>query len=98
MTLNRRQFFKVTGSVAAGVGLAAGGVAPAEAAQGELGRTTLPYVPKVIGRASQIKNNSAVAFTFPDASSPCAVVKVGAPVPGGVGPNKDIVAYSTQCM
>jgi arsenite oxidase small subunit len=41
--------------------------------------------------------NQPVNFTFPDASSPCALVKIGNPVPGGVGPNQDIVAYSTMC-
>lgn len=97
MTLNRRQFLKVTGSAAAGVGLSAGVAAPAEAAQADVGRTTLPYLPKIIGRASQIRDNMPGMFSFPDASSPCAVVKIGTPVPGGVGPNKDIVAYSTQC-
>jgi arsenite oxidase small subunit len=41
--------------------------------------------------------NQPVAFTFPDASSPCALLKMGNPVPGGVGPNQDIVAYSIMC-
>ena len=38
-----------------------------------------------------------VSFTYPDASSPCVAVKLGTPVPGGVGPDRDIVAYSTMC-
>ncbi|WP_136416083.1 arsenate reductase (azurin) small subunit [Herbaspirillum sp. ST 5-3] len=97
MTLSRRDFLKVTGSAAAGVGITVGKATHAEAPPADVGRATLPYVPKVIGRAGQMKNNVPVAFTFPDPSSPCAVLKMGTPVPGGVGPNQDIVAYSTQC-
>ncbi|WP_238361354.1 twin-arginine translocation signal domain-containing protein [Burkholderia thailandensis] len=86
MTLSRRQFLKLTGGAAAGATVV--GTPSAQAAPAEAGRTTLPYVPKVIARAGQLRENAPLAFTFPDASSPCAVVKIGAPVPGGVGPEK----------
>lgn len=95
MSLNRRQFLTLTGGAAAGVTVA--GVPSAQAAQADAGRTTLPYTPKVIARAGQLRPNVPLAFTFPDASSPCAVVKMGTPVPGGVGPDKDIVAFSVLC-
>jgi arsenite oxidase small subunit len=62
-----------------------------------VGRTTLPYKPKVVAKAAQLEENVPLAFTFPDEASPCALVKTGRPVPGGVGPNRDIVAYSTLC-
>lgn len=97
MRLTRREFLKATGSAAAGVGIGVGKVTSAEAAAADAGRATLPFVPKVVGRASQMRDNAPVAFTFPDASSPCAMIKMGAPVPRGVGPNRDIVAYSTLC-
>lgn len=97
MRLTRRGFLKATGSAAAGVGIGIGKVTSAEAAAVDAGRATLPFVPKVVGRASQLQDNVPLAFTFPDASSPCAMIKMGAPVPGGVGPNRDIVAYSTRC-
>lgn len=95
MGLNRRQFLKLTGGAAAGVTVA--GAPSAQAAQVDAGRTTLPYTPKVIARAGQLRPNVPLAFTFPDASSPCAVVKMRTPVPGGVGPDKDIVAFSVLC-
>ncbi|WP_335582884.1 arsenate reductase (azurin) small subunit [Cupriavidus sp. USMAHM13] len=41
--------------------------------------------------------NIPLAFSYPDAASPCAVIKMGAPVPGGAGPDHDVVAYSTLC-
>jgi arsenite oxidase small subunit len=93
MSLSRRQFLKLTGGVAAGAGLAIGG----EAQTAEVGQTTLPYKAKALRKASALQVNMPVAFQFPDAASPCSLIKMGSPVPGGVGPNRDIVAYSTLC-
>lgn len=92
MTVSRRDFFKIGGSVAAGAGLVAGVEVQAAADS-----TTLTYKPKSVAKAGGMTSNAPVTFQFPDASSPCAAIKMGAPVPGGVGPNKDIVAYSTLC-
>ena len=93
--VSRRDFLKITGGVAAG---AAALPATAEAATAaNAGAATLPYPSKAVGKGGALSVNQPVAFTFPDASSPCALVKTGSPVPGGVGPNQDIVAYSTMC-
>jgi len=93
MTLSRREFFKVTGGVAAGAGLAIGG----EAQAAQVGQTTLPYPHKALGKAGALQVNTPVAFEFPDAASPCSLIRMGSPVPGGIGPHRDIVAYSTLC-
>ncbi len=98
--VTRRVFLKLSGSGAATAVAPAGTTAfapPAEAAQVEAGRTALPYPRKVVANMSALKANTPVAFNFPDASSPCTLVKLGRAVPGGVGPDKDIVAYSTLC-
>jgi arsenite oxidase small subunit len=93
--VSRREFLKFTGGVAAG---AAALPTTAEAAPAtDAGSTVLPYKAKAVGKAGVLAVNQPVTFTFPDASSPCALVKMGGPVPGGVGPNQDIVAYSTLC-
>jgi arsenite oxidase small subunit len=93
--VSRREFLKFTGGVAAG---AAALPTDADAApNADAGSTVLPYKAKPLGKAGGLAVNKSVTFTFPDASSPCALVKVGNPVPGGVGPNQDIVAYSTMC-
>lgn len=93
--LSRRDFLKLSG-VAAGAGVAGVGLArPAQAA--EVGRATLPYPAKTIARTKGLKPNVPVSFQYPDAASPCVIVKMGSPVPGGVGPDKDIVAYSVLC-
>jgi arsenite oxidase small subunit len=96
--ISRRRFFKVSGGVAIGTSLGAGLVGNAEAARADdAGSTVLPYPRKIVGSAARMAVNSPVSFAFPDASSPCVAIKMGRPVPGGVGPDSDIVAYSTLC-
>jgi arsenite oxidase small subunit len=94
--VSRREFLKLTGSVAAG---ATATVPPKAAAapSADAGSAVLPYKAKLICKASALAAGQTVAFAFPDASSPCVVLKTGTPVSGGVGPNQDIVAYSTMC-
>lgn len=96
-----RRFFLKSGGTAAAA--AAGSVvipihnANAAAPAVALGGTALPYPKKSIGIAGKMPVNQAVAFSYPDSSSPCYAVRMGSPVPGGVGPNGDIVAYSSLC-
>jgi len=93
--VTRRQFLKVSSAVAASAGVAA---VPATAeAQTTTGRTTLPYPTKALAQAASLRVNAPQAFTYPDSSSPCTLVKLGKRVPGGVGPDGDIVAYSVLC-
>jgi arsenite oxidase small subunit len=96
MSVSRRRFLKLTG-VAAAAGTTAVPASPAQNVQADIGRTTLPYVPKVIAHTTQLQDNVPVQFSFPDESSPCTLIKMGTPVPGGVGPAQDIVAYSALC-
>ncbi|MCA1792186.1 MAG: arsenate reductase (azurin) small subunit, partial [Thioalkalivibrio sp.] len=78
--------------------MAVGGLGlPNTAEAAEVGRTTLPYPLLELGNASELTVNTAVQFNYPDESSPCALIKTGESVPGGVGPDGDIVAYSTLC-
>ena len=97
--LSRRQFFKVSGGVAAGAGIVTGAIPDTAfaATAADAGNTVLPYPRKPLGAAGQMAVGQAVAFSYPDDSSPCAVIRMGAPVEGGVGPSRDIVAYSTLC-
>ena len=97
MSVSRREFLKISGSVAAGTGAAVlpgfAGAAPTQ----DAGSTVLPYPRKTVAVASELEEGQAVVFHYPDDSSPCALIKMGRPVPGGVGPNRDIVAFSTLC-
>lgn len=94
--ISRRSFLKVGGGVAAGLTAGITSV-QAKTTTPDVGRATLPYPSKLVSLAKKMPVNSTVAFNFPDESSPCAAIKMGKPVPGGVGPEQDIVAYSTMC-
>jgi arsenite oxidase small subunit len=95
MGITRRDFLKASGSVAAAIPVAAS--TSAQAAADDSGRAAPQYPVKGIGRVASLSASQPVAFTYPDAASPCVALKLGAPVPGGVGPDRDIVAYSTMC-
>src|ERR1700731_3109336 len=97
-SISRRTFLKVGGAGVAAT--AAIIVKPAAAAQRSLpdtSTTVLPYPSKTLVSARQLTQGTPLQFTYPDASSPCMAIKLGVPVAGGVGPNGDIVAYSTMC-
>lgn len=98
--LSRRIFLKSSGSAAAAVGAAGAALMPdaAHAATPPGSTATgLAYPKRAVGKAGGMPVNQAVSFTYPDPSSPCVALRMGAAVPGGVGPNKDIVAFSTLC-
>lgn len=99
--LSRRFFLKASGGTAAAVG-AAGAALVATPAQAQppasaASSTTLPYPRSSVGKAAGMPVNQVVSFTYPDADSPCVALRTGGPVSGGVGPDKDIVAFSTLC-
>ena len=99
--ISRRSFLKVSGSsVASGAAIVIAPMtanAAASAAPVDSGRTNLAYPRKVVGMAGRLGVDTPLMFAYPDAASPCAAVKIGTAVPGGVGPDRDIVAYSTLC-
>ncbi len=95
--VSRRDFFRISGGLAAGAGVAVSGLASANGEATPNTATTLPYPAKAVGKSGGMKVNVPVAFNYPDAASPCQAIKMGEAVPGGVGPNNDIVAYSILC-
>ncbi len=95
--VSRRDFLKMGGGLTAGAGVAVAGLAPSEAEAAVSTGVTLPYPAKAVGKARAMQVNQVVNFSYPDAASPCAAVKLGQKAPGGVGPGGDIVAYSTLC-
>lgn len=96
--LGRRQFLKSGGAVAAAAGATFIPIHDANAAKpASNANTTLDYPRKSLGKTSGLPVNQAVAFNYPDEYSPCYVIRTGRPVPGGIGPDGDIVAYSAMC-
>ena len=57
------------------------------------------YPRKKIARLSELKTDVPVAFIYPDegAYSECMLVKLGTEGGGGVGPQKDVVAFNYFC-
>lgn len=89
--INRRQALKLgAGGVAVGVfGL------PAAAAAGST--DSLAYPRKRVAQLSRLEEGVPLAFTYPLEQQPNFIVKLGAPAQGGVGPNRDVVAFSALC-
>ena len=96
--MTRRSFLKVGGGgVAAGAAALTPAATLAKEQPADVGRVNLPYPEKAIGAAGKMQVNKPVTFNYPDEASPCVAVRMGEPVPAGVGPNGDIVAYSVLC-
>ncbi|WP_425480287.1 arsenate reductase (azurin) small subunit [Hydrogenivirga caldilitoris] len=58
---------------------------------------SLPYRKKKIASIRDVKAHKPIMFNYPDENSPAVLVKIGRPAIGGVGPDKDIVAFSALC-
>ncbi len=91
--VGRRQFLTGTGAAAAGA--AAATVMPREAHAAAKARVDYPS--NKLANVKDLKVNDPVDITYPDADSPGVLIKLGTKVPGGSGPDGDIVAYSTMC-
>lgn len=88
-TLSRRRFVKLT--AAATALFTAGGKA-------QLGYApSLTYPAVKVASVAQVKTGQPITFNYPDASAPAILVKLGKPAIGGVGPGRDIVAFSGLC-
>jgi len=92
--LGRRLFMRGGAMAAAGVA-AAGAVSTPAAAKPALARVAYPA--GKLGTLSQLKANEPLAVAYPDADAPGVLLKLGARVQGGVGPDGDIVGFSTVC-
>lgn len=92
-----RRIFMMTSSGSA-VALATVALTPTQAAESVRSSTVeAGYPRRALGKASAMPLNQVVSFTYPDPSSPCYAIRLGTEVPGGIGPNRDIVAYSGLC-
>lgn len=50
-----------------------------------------------IGNISNLKPDEPLSFSYPDEQSPCILVKLTNEAIGGVGSEKNVVAFSTLC-
>ena len=90
----RRKF--LTGASVAAVSAAASTVvAPHAKAEPAAARVTYPS--NRLGNVHDLKINEPLTVAYPDADAPGVLIKLGTRVPSGVGPDGDIVGFSTVC-
>lgn len=95
--IGRRQFLRGS-AVAAASAAAAAAAMPAQAqtaAPAQLARVSYPS--NRLGNVSELVANEAFDVAYPDEGAPGVLLKLGKAVPGGVGPDGDIVGFTTMC-
>ena len=90
----RRQFLTRAGAVAAG---AAASAVPAPQAKAAPTPARVVYPSNRLANVADLKLNEPLNVSYPDSDAPGVLLKLGARVPGGVGPGGDIVGFSTIC-
>lgn len=90
----RRRF--LTGAGLATAGAAAAVVLPAEA-KTPSSAALVRYPATRLANVKDLKLNDPLDVTYPDADAPGVLLKLGTRVPGGAGPNGDIVGFTTIC-
>lgn len=99
LCVSRRTALAISaGGVAAGWIIPESGAAAEARPQPQGAATELNTYPrKRVGSLSKLKDGEPISFTYPLEQQPNFLVKLGAPAQGGVGPDRDIVAFSSLC-
>src|SRR5580700_1683255 len=92
--VGRRKFLTGAGIAAAGVAAATVVVPEAKAAPGA---ARVDYPSNRLASVHDLKVDVPVNVAYPDQDAPGVLLKLGRRVPGGVGPDGDIVGFSTTC-
>jgi len=50
-----------------------------------------------VGNIRELKTGEPLQFTYPDSASPCTIVMLKDEAVGGVGPGRNVVAFSALC-
>jgi arsenite oxidase small subunit len=92
--VGRRQFLR--GGFAAAAALPVISLAATEAKAAGTG-AILDYPATRLGNIKDLKLNEPMAVAYPDGDAPGVLLKLGTKVEGGVGPEGDIVGFTTIC-
>jgi arsenite oxidase small subunit len=92
--VGRRKFLSGAGLAAAGA--AAASVMP-QSAKAALAQARVEYPSNRLANLRDLKVNEPLAVTYPDADAPGVLLKLGKRVADGIGPDGDIVGFSTIC-
>jgi arsenite oxidase small subunit len=84
-----------------GAGLATAGAAVATVLPGEAkaapSLALVKYPASRLANVKDLKINAPLDVAYPDADAPGVLLKLGTRVPGGVGPDGDIVGFTAVC-
>ena len=69
---------------------------PAEA-KAAAGQALVAYPSNRLANIKDLRVNEPLNVAYPDADAPGVVIKLGTKVDGGVGPDGDIVGFTTVC-
>lgn len=89
----RRQFLK--GSALAAAGVAAAAALPERAKAQANARVDYPS--NRLANVADLTVNEPLDVAYPDENAPGVLLRLGTKVPGGVGPDGDIVGFTTIC-
>lgn len=93
--LNRREFLLYSGASAAAASTITlfPGTAQAQKAR------VVGYPRQFIAKLSELKDHEPLNFNYPDnnTNSYCILVKMGVKAGGGVGPQRDVIAFGSLC-
>jgi len=90
----RRQFLTGAGYAAAGAAAATVVPSPARSAPAS---ARVDYPSNRLANLHDLKPNEPLDVSYPDSDAPGVLLKLGKRVPGGAGPDGDIVGFSTTC-
>jgi len=90
----RRRF--LTGASVAAVGAAASTVMTSQA-KAAPPAARVNYPSNRLANVRDLKVDEPLKVAYPDAEAPGVLIKLGARVPSGAGPDGDIVGFSTTC-
>lgn len=92
--VGRRRF--LSGAFAAAAAVPAAALMP-QKAKAATGGARVDYPSNRLANVSELKPNETLDVAYPDADAPGVLLKLGKRVPGGAGPDGDIVGFSTIC-
>jgi arsenite oxidase small subunit len=91
--VGRRRFLKGAGFTAAGAAAAAALSSQARAQA----TARVEYPANRLANVADLTVNEPLDVAYPDENAPGVLLKLGTAVPGGVGPEEDIVGFTTIC-
>jgi len=92
--VGRRQFLRGAGVATAGAAVAT--VVPREA-KAKTAMALVDYPSSKLANVKDLKANEPHDVAYPDEDAPGVLIKLGKKVEGGVGPDGDIVGFTTIC-